>query len=130
MFLAGDGPVASRTAAISQGVPSGPQKLKVDPSAIPDARKLFQKAMADLQTQLNSAAGDLRARNWAGDPVSSETAEKFNTHTFDGAGAALQALNGYYNQLKAAHDALFRSEQEYTRVEGDNSALWGRYDRA
>jgi hypothetical protein len=129
VFLAGDGPVASPS-AISQGVPSGPQKLKVDPSAIPETRKLFEKAMTDLEAQLRNATQDLQARKWAGDPVSSETAQKFNQHTFDGADAAVQALTGYYRQLKAARDALLRSEQQYTRTEGDNAALWGQYHRA
>jgi len=38
--------------------------------------------------------------------------------------------SGYYKQLKAAHDALLKSEQDYTRTEGDNAALWGQYHRA
>ncbi|GDY32145.1 transcriptional regulator [Gandjariella thermophila] len=130
MFLADGGPVTPRAAATNTTTPSGPHKLKIDPSAIPEARKLFEKAMNDLRAQLQQATYDLQARNWAGDPVSKETAQKFNQHTFDGADAAIQALTGYHNQLKAAHDALLRSEQQYTRVEGDNAALWGRSQRA
>jgi hypothetical protein len=39
-------------------------------------------------------------------------------------------LTGYHKQLQAAHDALLRSEQQYTQTEGDNAALWGKYHRA
>lgn len=103
------------------------QKLSVEPSAIPDARKVFSDALERLDAQLRDAKGALYARNWAGDPVSRETAEKFNQDTFEaGESAALTAIFAYRDQLKGVVDQLTQIENTYRRVEGDNSAVWGR----
>lgn len=103
------------------------QKLQVDPSAIPQARKVFEEALEKLQSQLETAGFDLEAREWANDPVSKETAQKFNQDTFEsGDRAALQALEGYRSQLKGVIDQLTQIENTYRKVEGDNTAVWGR----
>ncbi|HEV7907060.1 MAG TPA: transcriptional regulator, partial [Pseudonocardiaceae bacterium] len=69
----------------------------------------------------------LFARQWADDPVSNETAQKFNQDTFEsGDRAALQALKGYRSQLKGVIDQLTQIENTYRKVEGDNTAVWGR----
>jgi hypothetical protein len=105
----------------------GQQKLHVDPSAIPQARKVFEDALGRLNDQLGDAMETLFARQWAEDPVSKETAEKFNQDTFEsGDRAALQALEGYRSQLKGVIDQLTQIENTYRKVEGDNTAVWGR----
>ncbi|MEU5691324.1 transcriptional regulator [Actinosynnema sp. NPDC020468] len=102
------------------------QKLSIDPSAIPGARKVFSDALDKLERQLGTS-DFLTARNWAGDPVSSETAEKFNQETFDGGeGAAMTAVRAYRDQLKGVVDQLTAIEADYRAVEGDNTAAWGR----
>jgi hypothetical protein len=103
------------------------QKLHVDPSAIPQARKVFEDALGRLNDQLGDAMETLFARQWADDPVSNETAQKFNQDTFEsGDRAALQALKGYRSQLKGVIDQLTQIENTYRKVEGDNTAVWGR----
>ncbi|WP_447004757.1 transcriptional regulator [Saccharothrix isguenensis] len=107
---------------------SGAQrKLNVEPSAIPAARKVFSDALDRLERKLMPAMDQLKARPWAGDPVSSETAERFNQDTFDaGDSAALAALLAYRDQLRGVVDQLTAIEADYRRVEGDNTASWGR----
>jgi glutathione S-transferase len=110
----------------SQAVPpsySGQKKLKVDPSAIPQARAAFEHALDELDKELASARFVLDARPWAGDPVSTETANRFNSETKD---KALQALLGYERQLRGVVDQLTQIENQYRMTEGDNAALWGK----
>jgi hypothetical protein len=106
------------------------QKLSIEPSAIPEARKVFSDALDRLEAQL-SESQVLRARRWAGDPVSQETAEKFNQDTFEaGDSAALTAIIAYRDQLKGVVDQLTAIEADYRRVEGDNTASWGRVNNS
>jgi hypothetical protein len=107
---------------------SGAQrKLSVDPSAIPDARKVFSDALDRLEVKLKRATDQLEAKPWAGDPVSNETADRFNQDTFEsGDSAGLTALKAYRDQLKGVVDQLTAIEADYRRVEGDNTASWGR----
>ncbi|MFT7835049.1 transcriptional regulator [Saccharothrix sp. BKS2] len=103
------------------------QKLSIEPSAIPGARQVFANALEALDAQLRDAQGALHARNWAGDPVSRETAEKFNQDTFEsGDSAALNAILAYREQLRGVVEQLTTIEADYRRVEGDNAASWGR----
>lgn len=103
------------------------QKLSIEPSAIPEARKVFTDALDRLEIQLRDARRALEAREWAGDPVSRETAEKFNQDTFTaGESAAFTALVAYRNQLQGVVEQLTAIEADYRRVEGDNTASWGR----
>jgi hypothetical protein len=106
------------------------QKLHVDPTAIPEAKKVFQDALDRLDSQLGDARDALRARQWAADPVSKETAEKFNQDTFEaGDTAALTAILKYREQLDGVVRQLQAIEDNYRRVEGDNVASWGRVKR-
>jgi hypothetical protein len=103
------------------------QKLSIDPSAIPEARKVFNDALDRLEAALANSVDAVQAKSWAGDPVSKETAEKFNQTTFDaGDSAALSAIKAYHKQLKGVVDQLTAIEADYRRVEGDNTAVWGR----
>ncbi|GAA3460785.1 MULTISPECIES: transcriptional regulator [Saccharothrix] len=105
------------------------QKLSIQPSAIPEARKVFTDALDRLDAQLQDAKPALRARRWAGDPVSQETADKFNQDTFEaGDSAALTAILAYREQLRGVVDQLTAIEADYRRVEGDNTASWGRVE--
>ncbi len=124
MFIDGGGGGSSRTMPEYSGTQ---QKLSIEPSAIPDARKVFSDALHRLEDQLADAKAALRARRWAGDPVSRETAEKFNQDTFEaGDSAALSAIEAYRDQLRGVVDQLTAIEADYRRVEGDNTASWGR----
>lgn len=105
---------------------SGQQKLSVDPSAIPQTRAAFQHALDQLTNALDDAREVLNARPWAGDPVSSETAKKFNQDTQEN---ALKALMGYKTQLQGVIAQLTQIENQYRMTEGDNEALWGKYSR-
>ncbi|MCP2166139.1 WXG100 family type VII secretion target [Goodfellowiella coeruleoviolacea] len=105
------------------------QKLQVDPSAIPETRKLFESALDKLNEQLELLGQNAAiSSEWAGDPVSAETQKKFNESMFGSASdSAMQALIGYRQQLKDAADALRGLEEQYRAIEGDNTALWGKY---
>lgn len=99
--------------------------LRVDRGAVPHLRKVFDKALAKLDVQIDLAMTAVRVAPWAGDPVSSGAAQDFNTHTLDGPGSALDALRTYQRQLKAASDALEKVAEEYRIVESDNTASFG-----
>jgi hypothetical protein len=99
----------------------------IEPSAIPAARKVFDDALTVLDGQIQATKQTLRAKNWALDPVSSETAEKFNYETFEaGESAAIAAIMAYREQLSGVVTQLTQIEATYRRVEGDNVASWGR----
>ncbi|MBW4715699.1 transcriptional regulator [Saccharothrix obliqua] len=103
------------------------QKLSVDPSAIPEARKVFMDALNRLEPVIRNAMDALEAHPWAGDPVSKETADAFNRDTFErGDSAAFTAILAYRQQLRGVVDQLTAIEADYRRVEGDNVAAWGR----
>ncbi|TWP53082.1 PE domain-containing protein [Lentzea tibetensis] len=105
---------------------SGQKKLKVDPSAIPQAKAAFQHALDELDKEMSDAGPALMARPWADDPVSGETAKQFNVETHD---KALMALTGYRAQLAGVVDQLKAIEEQYRMTEGDNEALWGKHHR-
>lgn len=126
MFIA-DGGGGGSTPASLPDYSGSQRKLSVEPSAIPAARKVFSDALDRLDIKLRRAMTELEARPWAGDPVSSETAERFNRDTFEaGDSAGLTALKAYRDQLQGVVDQLTAIEAEYRRVEGDNTASWGR----
>jgi len=107
------------------------QGLKIEPSAIPAARKVFEDAITVLDAQLKDTKVALEAKQWAQDPVSKETAEKFNRDTFSaGDSAALTAIMAYREQLDGVVTQLTQIEATYRRVEGDNVASWGRINPA
>jgi hypothetical protein len=104
----------------------GQRKLKVDPSAIPQARKAFEQALAEFDEKIVRAVDDLPTKPWAGDPISSETSKAFNEQTSE---KALAALNFYKKQLVGVIDQLKMIEEQYRQTEGDNEAMWGKHLR-
>jgi hypothetical protein len=104
----------------------GQQKLRVDPSAIPEARKAFEHALDEFDTKIRFAVEQLPTKPWAQDPISSETSKAFNEQT---SGKALAALKIYREQLVGVIDQLKMIEEQYRKVEGDNTAMWGKHHR-
>jgi hypothetical protein len=104
----------------------GQRKLKVDPSAIPQARKAFEQALAEFDEKIERAVHNLPTRPWAADPISSETSKAFNDQTSE---KALAALTFYKKQLVGVIDQLKMIEEQYRQVEGDNAAMWGKHLR-
>lgn len=106
---------------------TGTQTLHIEPSAIPEALTAFRDAHERVARKVHELRG-LPIREWAGDPVSSETATQFAQRTNDGGfDSALACLTGYQKQLENAINSLQRAYDDYLRVEGDNTAQWGRY---
>ncbi|MET9628221.1 transcriptional regulator [Lentzea sp. NPDC006480] len=112
------------------GVPTptefGQRKLKVDPSAIPEARKAFEHALDEFDSKIEVALAQLSTKPWAHDPISSETSKAFNEQTTN---KALTALQIYKKQLVGVIDQLKMIEEQYRKVEGDNTAMWGKHNR-
>ncbi|MDX3657478.1 hypothetical protein PV646_09210 [Streptomyces sp. ID05-26A] len=104
----------------------GQRKLKVDPSAIPQARAAFEKALDEFDLRVRPQVDQLPTRPWAEDPISSETSKAFNDQTAD---KAMTALNVYREQLVGVIAQLKAIEQQYILTEGDNSAMWGKHLR-
>lgn len=114
-------------------VPAGPtftgtQSLRIEPSAIPGALAAFREAHERVTLKVNELAG-LPVNDWAGDPVSGETAVQFGQRTNGGGtDSAYQCLLGYQQQLFNAIESLEGSQQQYLAMEGTNTARWGKYD--
>ena len=104
----------------------GQRKLKVDPSAIPEARKAFEHALDEFDNKIKKVVEHLPTKPWAEDPISSETSKAFNQQTSD---KALAALTFYRAQLVGVIDQLKMIEEQYRKVEGDNTAMWGKHQR-
>lgn len=124
MYLA-DGGGGSATASPAF---TGTQRLHIEPSAIPEALTAFTDAYDRVSRKVSELSG-LSIRQWAGDPVSSETRTQFAERTnTGGADSAYACLVGYQKQLKAAIDSLKSAHDDYLRIEGTNTARWGKYD--
>lgn len=121
MFLADGG-----GGGVSTPPEFGQRKLKVDPSAIPQARKAFEQALAEFEGKIERAVDALPTKPWAGDPISSETSKAFNEQTSE---KALAALISYKKQLVGVIAQLKAIEQQYILTEGDNAAMWGKHLR-
>lgn len=125
MYLAdgGGGGSASASPAFT-----GTQRLHIEPSAIPAALKAFSDAF-DRVTRKVQDLRSMPIKDWAGDPVSSETATQFHERSNgSGADSAIACLTGYQKQLKAAMDSLQGAHDDYLRCEGTNTERWGKYD--
>jgi hypothetical protein len=106
---------------------TGTQTLHVEPSAIPEALKAFTVAHERVSRKISELEG-LPIREWAGDPVSSETAVQFAERSNNGGfDSALACLTGYQKQLERAIESLQGAYDDYLRVEGDNTTQWGSY---
>ncbi|MFL6120932.1 hypothetical protein [Actinophytocola sp.] len=108
---------------------TGTQTLHVEPSAIPEALKAFTDAHDRVTAKIRELHA-LPITDWAGDPVSSETAIEFQQRSNRrGADSALACLEGYEKQLLAAINSLKGAQADYLRIEGDNTDVWGKYHR-
>ena len=106
---------------------SGTQTLRVEPSAIPEALKAFQVAHDRVSKKVDELSG-MHIPPWAHDEVSDQTATQFaDRSTGGGADSAMKCLVGYRDQLKRACDSLASAQHDYTVMEGDNSAYWGKH---
>ncbi len=107
---------------------SGTQTLKIEPSAIPAALAAFRTAYDRVSRKVDELGG-LNIQPWAQDPVSDQTATHFRQRSTGGdAESAIKCLTGYRDQLRRACEALESAQHDYTVMEGNNSALWGKYD--
>lgn len=104
----------------------GQRKLRVEPHAIPEARKAFEHALSEFDNKIQQAVHDLPTKPWAHDPISSETSKAFNEQTTE---KALTALQFYKQQLVGVIDQLKMLEEQYRQIEGDNTAMWGKHER-
>ncbi|GGS20722.1 MULTISPECIES: hypothetical protein [Actinokineospora] len=120
MFLADGGGGAAPPAY------SGTQTLSIEPSAIPGALAAFRDAYDRVAAKVAALDG-LAVPEWAGDPVSGETAAQFAQRTNGGAAdSAIACLRGYEHQLLAAVTALEAAYAAYSMTEGTNTAMWGK----
>lgn len=111
----------------SAPAPVSTQTLQVEPASIPGARDAFYAA-AERVDQLVTHLTTLDTPAWAGDPVSGETAQQFDTGSAGagdmGKAAALEQLSAYSKQLRASGDSLNAAYNHYVEVEGHNTARW------
>jgi hypothetical protein len=107
---------------------TGTQRLRIEPESIPHALSAFREAHDRITRKVEELSG-LPVNDWAGDPVSGETAKQFTQRTNGGgADSAMACLTGYQKQLEAAIDSLEKSHAEYLAIEGTNTARWGHYE--
>ena len=119
MFMADGGGSASPKPSVA----GSQQHMRIEPEAVDAAFKLFDDAYNKVTAKIgeiyNATAGP-----WSYDPVSTETAVKFNQRTTgSGADSAMAALMGYQKQLQGARDALKAAKETYKNQ--DESARAG-----
>jgi hypothetical protein len=107
--------------------PAPTHTLRVEPSSIPVAKEAFYAAAQQVD-DLVQYLGTLDTPAWAGDPVSGETAQQFDTGSAGagdmGKAAALEQLTAYAGQLRASAESLNSAYNHYVAVEGHNAARW------
>lgn len=104
---------------------TAPHKIKIEPSAIPEAIKVFERALEQLTMSLDAGRfGGYDQPVWAGDHVSQVTAERFNNRASTEPNSAMAVLHGYRTQLTGVVEQLRAAEQIYQQTEGNNAALW------
>jgi hypothetical protein len=106
------------------GKPGGSEHdiLQVDPDAVPGLRTAFANALARVDRQLELVDKELRVTSWAKDPVSLGATTVFNNRALDAdAGAAVDLLRAYREQLDAAVQNLDMNVAQYQKTEQDNS---------
>ncbi len=109
------------SAESSNPAPPDSKSVAVEPSAIPGLVSALQSSLDSLGVQIEHAITELRIRPWAGDPVSTTTAERFNDRSVGGPEAALTALYDYRDQLQSAAEALELANERYTDVDDANA---------
>lgn len=106
---------------------TGTQRLRIEPSTIPDALSAFRDAFDRISAKVDQLHG-VPVDKWAGDPVSGETAKQFTQRTNGGgADSAIACLTGYRDQLQAAITSLEGTQAKYLAMEGTNTEVWGKY---
>ncbi|HEU5474096.1 MAG TPA: hypothetical protein VFV67_25910 [Actinophytocola sp.] len=101
---------------------AGQQTLAIDFDAIPAARKAFQTALDRVEAKVKQLGG-LEVPAWAGDSVSSETANRFAQRSNGGGGeSAIHCLTGYRDQLLNVIRSLDAAQNGYVNTESGNSA--------
>ncbi len=100
--------------------------VQVDPGSIPHLLRALQSSLDSVGLQIGHAITDLRIRPWAGDPVSTTAADRFNQRSVGGVDDALTALCGYRDQLQAAAESLRLAHHQYRQVEDANTRAMGR----
>ena len=122
MFIDGDGGSSSVEPTFS-----GPQKLRIEGSAIPQALAAFTAAYDRVEAKVKELNG-LHIGPWAGDSVSSETANQFQERSQGGGtNSAMQCLTGYLKQLESACTALADSQKRYDMTEDENTVRWSQH---
>lgn len=120
MFMADGG---GGSAGPKPSIAGSQQHMRIEPEAVDAAYKLFDDAYNKVSAKVN-AIYDATAGPWSYDPVSMETATKFNERTTGGgADSAMAALLGYQKQLENARDALKAAKETYQNQ--DESARAG-----
>lgn len=105
----------------------GTATLRIEPSSIPAIRSAFDEAVAEAGRLLVRLRREGYLREpWLGDEISREVRDFYNHHVMDSPHGPYAALVAYHAELVNIRDSLWRTEQEYRRVEGENAALWGR----
>ena len=99
----------------------------LQPHMIPELCITFGTA----RDQINDALVELGRRGylsgpWLGDETSGEVAAYYQSRAMDKPNSSYQAMLAYQTELRRIHDTLQRMEDNYSRTEGDNAALWGR----
>ena len=119
MFIADGGGSSAPKPAIA----GAQQHMRIEPEAVDAANKLFDDAYTKVSAKVNEIY-NATAGPWSYDPVSMETAEKFNQRTTGGGSdSAMAALLGYQKQLENARDALKAAKETYKNQ--DESARAG-----
>ncbi|RZS41357.1 hypothetical protein EV193_103680 [Herbihabitans rhizosphaerae] len=108
---------------------AGPQRLRVEPSAIPAVREAFRKAQEAVAKETQNLSA-LDRPYWAGDQISRATAEKIIVRTYGENTSGAHTLAEYAGQLQGVWEALDASYKAYERVEGSNTAMWGKHHKA
>ncbi|TQM43216.1 hypothetical protein [Pseudonocardia cypriaca] len=101
-----------------------PDMLRVDPHRLTAAREAYDKALDELEPQLDHLlnAGFIRTP-WLGDNVSNEVVARYNSMVMKSDLGTYQAMRRYGIELKAIRDQFAQMEQAYLAAEAANARL-------
>lgn len=111
--------------------PSGAaQRLRIDPGSIDGAIQAFNEALESVRHQLNRLRS-AHQQPWAGDPVSSETAQAVNGRTGNGTEefSAENVLAAYAQQLSNVVDGLRRTKESYLATDENAAQMMRKHAR-
>jgi hypothetical protein len=106
-----------------------PDALRVDPHRITAVREAYDKALDELEPQLDHLlnAGFIRTP-WLGDNVSNEVVAHYNSKVMESDLGAYHAMRRYGIELKAIRDQFAQIEQSYAAIEAANTNLARRVE--